>query len=209
MEKNPRNQEALTRMLRALDERTWLLCANIYLQNCDHLVAVFCRLKKKKKTPTTTTLLFKKSRIYLLPSNFFFFIVFDNGDVVSVVISYFNFVVILMINQACMPMTSASQVPEEKEVKWWKSAAQFWLKQEVGPIIHKNGITVHDVNEALKEICFVLYLFWSSLYLEFETLLKILVLDAWKKNARSKLKIWGKLQTLFVCLLPKVLYNTK
>ena len=48
----------------------------------------------------------------------------------------------------CFP-SSGSQV--------MKSAAQFWLKQEAGPIIHKNVITVHDVNEALQEICFVLY----------------------------------------------------
>ena len=140
----------------------------------------------------------KKAESFCYHRISFFFIVFDNGDVVSVVISYFNFVVILMINQACMPMTSASQVPEEKEAKWWKSEAQFWLKREVGPIIHKNVITVHDVNEALKEICFVLYLFWSSLYLEFETLLKILVLDAWQMLARSSKyaassKLWQRI----------------
>ena len=74
-----------------------------------------------------------------------------------------------------------------------KSAAQFWLKQEAGPIIHKNVITVHDVNEALQEICFCIIL-----------ILIIIVFGVWdiaqnsgawclKKNARSKLKIWGKL----------------
>ena len=186
--------ECWERLMKGLDSVCQYLSTKLWSLSCRFLPI------EKRKLLLLLPYSLKKAESICYHRIFFFVIVFDNGDVVSVVISYFSFVVILMINQACMPMTSASQVPEEKEAKWWKSEAQFWLKREVGPIIHKNVITVHDVNEALQEICFVLYLFWSSLYLEFETLLKILVLDAWKKNARSKLKIWGKLQTLFICL---------